>query len=214
MVIAAIALAMGSASARAVVILSNLPGTEASGTQIGVDGQSTVLKAVGLTTGGSALAFTSLEALISSNTAAGQSPNVGGDVTGGIFSSVSGAPGAPLAAFTPVSIPDSDPAAIRTFTIAGGFTLLANTSYWFVLTGPNVDSGILWSSFNPLVTPTATGVTFDGFEVSTNGGANWNSSFVSNGVRINADVSDVPEPTTAAMIGAMMSIGLLRRRKA
>ncbi|MBI1369368.1 MAG: PEP-CTERM sorting domain-containing protein [Planctomycetes bacterium] len=214
MLTAACVLAAGSTSVRAAAILSNLPADTSSassgGTNLGVSASDGFdrQKAVGLTIGGSSLSFVSME-IIGSTFNGTLGVGDGGTFIGGIFSSVGGAPGVQLATFTPISIGDDTEPQFLTFTIAGGFTLLANTSYWFVLDGDTV-SDLLWNGLISNTAPTPTGVTFDGYRFQANGGG-WNSSSTFNAVRINADSLAVPEPATAGLLGLGALVMAMRR---
>lgn len=188
---------VSTSSARADVILSNLPATgSGTGTNLGLGtdlGDRT--KAVGLTMGATSLEFQSMEALISNTT-----PD--SVLSGGIFSSSGGNPGVLLSAFNSVPIAANFAPAEVSLTTASSFTLLANASYWFVLDGPDTENSLLWESLDPNVAPTPNGVAYDGYRFSINGGP-WGDSGVFNGVRINA----VPEPTS--LLIALLSSGLL-----
>lgn len=184
-------------------ILSNLPGAgTGTGTNLGI-GTDTAdrTKAVGLTMGGTAMDFESVVALISNGTPAST-------LSGGIHASTGGNPGAQLAAFTPVAIGANAAAAEVALTVAGGFTLQANTSYWFVLDGPASTNSLLWQTLSPNVAPVASlGASFDGYRFSSNGGTSWASSSLFNGVTVNV----VPEPASLALL-ALGGLMTLRRR--
>jgi hypothetical protein len=199
---AAIMLAAGVATAEP--ILSNLPGSSSgTGSNLGV-GTDLVdrTKGVGLTMGAQNLQFVSMDVLIS---------NTGADalLSGGIYASAAGNPGALLASFTGVNVASGTSAAIFSLSVAGGFDLLAGQSYWFVLDGPAVSNSLLWNSLSPNATPTASGVTFDGYRFSSNGGATWANSTIFNGMTINAVV---PAPGVLAGLGLAGLVGARRRR--
>jgi hypothetical protein len=193
-----------AATAQADVLLSNLPGTgSGTGTNLGLgtDGADRT-KGVGLTMGGDTLQFVDMVALISNTTPSST-------LSGGIYSSVGGNPGALLAAFTSVPIPASMPATEISITTAAPFNLMAGTSYWFVLDGPASTNSLLWQSLTPNTAPTpAAGITYDGYRFSSNGGGSWGSSGIFNGVTINA----VPEPATLCLLG-VVGLFVARRRR-
>lgn len=197
-------LSMAACTTQAVTILSNLPAVgSGTGTNLGLGVDlADRTKGVGLTMGATSMTFQSMQALISNLT-----PD--SVLSGGIFSSVGGNPGAVLAPFNSVPIPANFAAAEVTLTTAASFTLVANTSYWFVLDGVATSNSLLWQSLAPNVAPTPTGVTFDGYRFSSNGGTTWGNSTTFNGVRISA----VPEPASLAMLlGGIGILGWRRRR--
>lgn len=184
-------------------ILTNLPGNSSgTGTSLGL-GTDLVdrTKGVGLTMGAQSLQFVSMDVLMT---------NTGADAIlgGGIFSSAGGNPGALLASFTGVNVAGGTSAAIFSLTVNGGFELLAGQSYWFVLDGPSVTNSLLWNSLSPNAAPTASGVTYDGYRFSSNGGTTWGNSTVFNAMTINA----VPAPGAIAGL-AMAGLVAGRRRR-
>ena len=200
--------------AQAIVILSNLPGTPiniGSNLGLGTDGYTRV-KAVGLTIGANDLSFTSLTGLF------GNPDLEAREVSGGIFSDLGGFPDAQLVAFNPASVPAAtlllNPVQ-RTLTAVAPFTLLANTSYWFVLEGPAVPNRLFWNELAPNTAPTASAeVSYIGYSFSEHGGATWASSRFFNGVQIEASrVGVLPEPGTLALFGlGLLGLGIARRR--
>lgn len=197
------------ATAQADVVLSNLPGTgSGTGSNLGL-GTDLVdrTKAVGLTMGASGMNFLSLDALISN-------PSPASQLSGGIYSNVGGNPGALLSGFTPVDIADGFGPAEVTLVSASAFELAANTSYWFVLDGPDTANSLLWQTLAPNTAPTATGVTYDGYRFSSNGGTSWTASGLLNGVRINAaPLAHVPEPGSLALLVGSLGLMFLTRRR-
>lgn len=199
---AMILIAAGAATAEP--ILTNLPGSSSgTGTNLGVGTDLTDrTKGVGLTMGAQSLQFVSMDVLIS---------NTGADAVlgGGIFSSAGGNPGAMLASFSGINVASGTDAAIFSLTVDGGFDLLAGQSYWFVLDGPSVSNSLLWNSLAPNAAPTPSGVTFDGYRFSSNGGTTWGNSTIFNGMTINAVV---PAPGVLAGLGLAGLVGARRRR--
>ena len=201
-----------AAPAKAIVILSNLPGTgSGTGTNLGTgtDGVDRI-KAVGLTVGANDLFFISLTGLFSNPDDEARS------VTGGIFSDVGGNPGAELFALNPVTVAAGASAVLETLTAVAAFNLLANTSYWFVLDGPAVANNLLWETLAPNTAPTASPeVSFDGYRLSTSGGASWGASGSFNGVEIEVSSRAVvlPEPGSLALFGlGLLGLGIACRR--
>lgn len=200
-----------AAPAQASVILSNLPGTgvPGSGLGFGFDGVDRT-KAVGLTVGANDLSFTSLTGLFRNNAGVGAAV-----VTGGIFSDAGGNPGAQLVAFNPGSVAAGASAVLETLTAVGPFTLMANTSYWFLLDGPAIESFLVWDTPNAAPTPSAEVASFDGYRFSSNGGASWSNSLIFNGVQIEASrLTSLPEPGTLVLFGlGLLGLGIARRRQ-
>lgn len=195
--------------AKAIVILSNLPGTSSgTGTFLGLNGPDRT-KAVGLTVGFNDLSFTSLSGLFSNQ------DNVAREVTGGIFSDVGGNPGAQLVAFNPISVAAGASAALETLTAVGPFTLMANTNYWFVLDGPAVPNGLFWDFLNPNTVPTPSfeGTLF-GYRLSLNGGTTWGPSGNFNAVQIEAErIVELSAPGSLALFGlGLLGLGIASRR--
>ncbi len=205
LVLAVLAFLLPASAARGDVILSNLPGNPSvTGTNLGLGSDAAHRKkAVGLTTGDEPLAFESMLVWMDN------SDPVSRSLIGGIYSDGSDAPNLELASFTPVPVPAGSDNLPVTLTIDGGFTLEANTKYWFLLDGPSVTNTLLWAMLSPDTAPTATGVTWDGYRFSSNGGASWVSSQSFNTVTIRA--SAIPEP--AAGLAVLAGASLLVRRR-
>ena len=202
---AALSLALIAGAASAQTILSNLPANfTTSGTNLGVGiDLADRTKGVGLTMGATSLDFASMTAVISN------SGTTAATLSGGIYGSSGGNPGALLAAFNSVSVAAGAGAGLVSLTTGGTFTLQAGTSYWFVLDGPAVSNSLLWHSLSPNAAPTAAaGITYDGYRFSADGGANWGSSSIFNGVEITA----VPAPGALALIG-LGGLAAARRRR-
>lgn len=200
---AALLLFAGAASAQSV--LNNLPGASSgTGSSLGLGGDLVDrTKGVGLTVGADNLDFISMVALMSNT------DTVDRILSGGIYSSTGGNPGSLLASFDGTTVAAGSAGVLSTLTIGGGFTLMAGQSYWFVLDGPSVTNGLLWNSLAPNATPTADGVSFDGYRFSSNGGSTWANSSVFNGMTINAVV---PAPGVVALFGVAGLAGARRRR--
>ncbi|MBU1055835.1 MAG: hypothetical protein KKC46_18710 [Proteobacteria bacterium] len=199
-----------AAQSQAGTILSNFPGNPSYDqlTGLGTNALGDNTKGVGLIMGANSMNFVSMTTLISNS----ESPSV---LSGGIYSDSLGNPGALLKDFTPINVPESPSVYFYdyTLTIAGSFTLAANTSYWFVLDGPTYTNHLSWHALNPNVAPTASGdISYTGYRYSSNGGTSWGSSSFYNGVAI--DASPVPLPGAVWLLGPCV-VGLfgLRRKK-
>ena len=170
------------------IVLSNLPtplppaSEFVFGTNLGqaVDGVPASRKAVGFTTGDTALEFDSAVVVVINPADRDQ------QLFGGIFSSDSaGDPDEQLAAFAPDTIPAGSSAdlVVSTLRLAEpGFVLETNTQYWIVVDGDTIlDAERLnWTSREPEVEPTpAPGITFDGYQFENPNG-DWRSSGVPN----------------------------------
>lgn len=199
----ALLLFAGAASAQSV--LGNLPGTPAPpGSNLGLGADLfDRTKGVGLTVGTDNLNFISMVALMSNPDTADLT------LSGGIYSSSGGNPGSLLAMFDSTTVAAGSTGVLSTLTIGGGFTMLAGQSYWFVLDGPSFINGLLWNSLDPNTAPTASGVIFEGYRFSSDGGVNWGTSSIFNGFTINAAV---PAPGALALFGVAGLAGVRRRR--
>lgn len=196
----------------AAVIVENFPGSSEDGTALGgVTVSDRVFGAFGLSVGGTALQFVSLETIFSnSNTSSSRV------VSGGVYSDSGGNPGSLLASFNLVTIPSQ--ALTVTITSTTFVLLEANTSYWFALTGP-VATGVLPNWQKGTAAPIATGfATPLGYRTSTNDAATWSVSTINNQLRVNANpdfaISDVPEPSTLVLsaTGLLLAGYFVRRR--
>jgi len=197
-------------SVNAQTLLSNIPGTgsytAAGNLGLGIDGFDRT-KGVGLTIGATSLFFTFMQAIVSNPDAMAHM------LTGGIYSNVSGNPGVLLAAFNPVSVASGTVHSAVSLTATTQFTLMANTSYFFVLHGSGITNSLSWSADTGNTQPTANGVTLVGYRFSSNGGSTWASSAIPNQMSINA--APIPEPSTWAMVGvgAAMLVAFTRARR-
>jgi hypothetical protein len=197
-------------SVNAQTLLSNIPGTgaytAASNLGLGTDAADRV-KGVGLTMGATNLFFNFMQAIVSNPDALARM------LSGGIYSNVGGNPGVLLAAFNPVSVASGTVHSAVNLTTTTQFTLMANTSYFFLLDGPDVANSLSWSADTGNTQPLANGVTLLGYRFSSNGGGTWATSAIPNQMSINA--SPIPEPSTWAMVGlgAAMLVGFTRARR-
>src|SRR5690606_12692770 len=113
------------------------------------------------------------------------------------------------ASFTSVSVAAGAGASLVSLTTSGSFTLQAGTSYWFLLDGPAVSNSLLWHDLSPNTAPTAaSGITYNGYRFSSNGGGTWGSSSIFNGVELRA----VPAPGALALVG-LGGLAAARRRR-
>lgn len=208
-----------SDSAQAAILVTNfIGGPYQSGTTLGnglLTESSRNYQAFGLTIGGTSLDFISLETIFDNNALIFQRV-----VGGGIYSDNGGNPGTQLAGFIDVTLPAS---AQDVLLISdGSLTLQANTTYWFVLTGP-VGAGLLpnWQQDTNNTAPVAFGglATPVGYRFSGNNQASWSASSVNNQLLINIaddfpiDV-ETPEPATFVLSAAgFLLVGLMRRRR-
>ena len=192
------------------VILSNLPANPSTtGTNLGLgsDGADRT-KGVGATMGDVDLIFDDMTVLMSNE----NGPNTPTTLSGGIFSNAAGTfnqPDTKLVDFVPVAVPAGASPYLVTLETDTTFTLEADTTYWFVLEGPDTLNYLRWQLVSPQMTPTVTGVTYRGYRFSSNGGTTWVSSSSTNGISISA--SPVPEPALASL-GVVGLLALRRRR--
>jgi hypothetical protein len=209
--------AMSAAAQGAVLVTNFIGGPYQAGTTLGnglfIEG-SRNFQAFGVTIGGTAVDFVSLETIFDNNALIFERV-----VSGGIYSDNGGNPGIQLAAFIDVTLP---PSVQDVLLISdGSLTLQANTTYWFVLTGP-VGAGLLpnWQQDTNNTAPVGFGLaTPVGYRFSGNNQASWSVSGVNNQLLINIaddfpiDV-DVPEPSTFVLsaAGLLLVGGLMRRR--
>jgi hypothetical protein len=195
-------------SARATVILSNLPGSAPYINTIGLT--TTSWAGVGLTTGSTAENFGSVSGMF------GNSATSAATLEGGIYSSVSSHPGTLLSAFTNVTIPaNTSTPALFSLVAASSFTMQPSTAYWLVFHDqPSV--GLFWTKDNAAsgTIPTASaGHAYNGLVVSGNSGGAWSVASFNNTVEVN--VTPTPEPGTL-VLGSLGAAGLLlvaRRRR-
>ena len=206
--VAALLLGLSALQAGADVILTNLPGTPTTtGTNLGLgtDGANRA-KAVALRTGDTPYEFVNMQALISN-------PTPASTLSGGIFApaATGTAPGALLAAFADVPVAAGVTNQLTTLSVPGGFTMQPNTTYWFLLDGPNTTNSLLWHTLNPNTAPTASGGnTFVGYSFSSNNNLTWAASTTFNAVTINAN--PVPEPAAMSLLAGGALLVLRRRR--
>ena len=211
-VLAAFALLSISTAAHAQSVLSNLTGNDGGSTGITTNAAPIRYKAVGGTVGTKDLSFVSFVARLNNNDSLAHTVNFS------IYSSLSANPNKSLVTFTK-SLAANSATADVTFNHASTFVLKANTSYWFVISSPDIIANkpgisVDWTSNNPIVTPTnTTNMTFIGARINT--GGTWAASSLINSFQVNAAV--VPEPSAVAFAGIMGAglVGLvLRRRRA
>ena len=190
---------------RADVILTNLPGTPSvTGTNLGLGSDNAHRKkAVGLRTADQPLAFESMLVWMDN------SDPVTRTLIGGIYSDIGDRPGLEVASFTPADVPAGSDNLPVTLTAAGDFILAPDTTYWFLLDGPSVTNTLLWAMLTPDTAPTGSGVTWEGYRFSSNGGSTWVSSQSFNTIEIRA--SAIPEP--GALFLLLPAAGVLLRRR-
>lgn len=130
-----------------------------------------------------------------------------------IWSDVGGSPGAAL---TTLADPMFSATGINNyaFTTTGPFTLLADTTYWLVVSGAVGTSGFDWKASSPAVTPTGIATHF-GSKFDTNGPPPTNDSSILNSYSINAtEIAGVPVPGSVALLGiGLAGIGYRRRNR-
>ncbi|MGE3180803.1 MAG: choice-of-anchor R domain-containing protein [Phycisphaerae bacterium] len=169
-------------------LLANIPALNFSfsnGTLIGTDGSAIdALKAVGFTIGSD-----HLERLTVSATMFHEGISVL-DVFGSVHADNAGEPGELLATFNPVPVAGETIQQVDLSLQDLGFVLEPNTKYWIVLDGEdsNPNEWLNWLSPLPTVDPTpAPGIAFDGYLVTSDGGATWSEEIgISNAVSISA----------------------------
>lgn len=117
-----------------------------------------------------------------------------------IWSNVGGSPGAAL---TTLSDPLISATGINNyvFSATAPFTLLADTTYWLVVSGAVGASGFDWKASSPAVTPTGIATHF-GAKFDTNGLPPTGNSSIINSYSINAsEIAGVPVPGSIALLG-------------
>jgi hypothetical protein len=152
---------------------------------------------VELHTSGTDATFSSMTAYLEGGLAAG-------NVTGGIFSDASAAPGTEVASFNTYLIAQNS--AIQSYEFTTTYTLSANTSYWFVLSGPAIPSP-KWAGDNAALVA-STGYSSSGFKITTNSGVNWSTAPSTYGVVINIS-SATAAPLPRSLFGGVTLLGLL-----
>lgn len=217
-------LSMVLPSQAAVLITNYSGGPYTSGLTIGngaLEPGSVDYAAVGVTIGANALDFVSLEAIFDNNAFLFTR-----DVTGGIYSDIGGNPGTELAAFDSFTLPaqDPDPALANDVNIylTTVFQLQANTTYWFVLSGP-FGVGLLpnWQQDTNNTAPVGFGLgTPVGYRFSGDSQTTWVSSSINNQVYISVADDfpinvETPEPSSFVLAGTglLLAVGAVRRRR-
>jgi len=139
-------------------------------------------------------------------------------VSGGIYSSVDGAPGTLLALLGGIDIPLNEPIpTVYSFTTSTTFTLGAFTSYFFVLTGTGPNSG--WADANAAAVGLQSGISALGEQFKLFSGP-WRPfptgdylRYEITGSPVTANV--VPEPSTYVLMATGLTglVAVARRRR-
>jgi hypothetical protein len=167
--------------------------------------------AVGISVGAQGWSFGALRAPINNF---GQASTV----SGGIYSSVGGAPGTLLAALGGIVIPLDEPIpTVYNFTTSTTFTLQASTSYFFVLTGTGPNSG--WVDANAAAVGLQSGISVLGeqFKSFSNDWRPFDTDtylrYEITGSPVTANV--VPEPSTYVLMATGLTglVAVARRRR-
>lgn len=217
----ALALALNKpASAQQIITaLSNLPGTDpyTSGDFLGNNGNNANARqyaAVQLTNNGSAVTLVDVMArFANTNTVANRV------VTGGMYTSVGGNPGALVVAFNQQTIaPTAGVDVVKTFIPASSTVLNANTDYWFVFTADvgTFDGTLNWRRDTANTAPTtAPNFATSGYKVSADNAATWGLSTNNNKDLVQIRVAASPEPSSLALLGlaGIGVVGVKRRRR-
>lgn len=183
-----LAMLVTALDAKAVIILSNLPG---SGDYNGGSKwlRSWAWEAVGLQMSSTALTFASLDGYFGNNT--GTDLTLGGD----IYSDNSGHPGSSLATFTDITVPASSGPTEYSLVTGSSYVLQANTAYWFVMKDVG---GVFVTRDTANTAPTrASGYTFNGYQSTDDSGSTWSSDTSGNWT---VQIQAVPEPSSVALI--------------
>lgn len=202
----AFSLFWGATGTQAEIILQSNPSFNVASTPLGgtTPGNHRQL-AVGIDTGSTDWIFDSMVAQIRNQDSVQT-------IVGGIYSDVSGSPGTLYASFVSVDVAPQLLSSTVTFLTDSPITLLANTTYWFLLddaTGNEAD----WMIPDPNVAPIATApVTYVGTSLSANSGATWSPS--GNNTDISVNATAVPEPSVWMLLGlGALALGLTARRR-
>jgi len=187
--IVGLAMLVTTLDAKAVIILSNLPGSsDYTGDYQFLS--TTRWEAIGLQMSSTAMTFSSLEGYF------GNSHFVSNyTLEGGIYDDNLGKPGSLLAAFTQVTVPRLTTATHYSLATASAYDLVAATTYWFVVKDVG---GLSWyrDTVNTVPTP-APGYTYNGYMITYDSGSTWGADTSGNWT---VQIQVVPEPGSVALM--------------
>ncbi|SDP82345.1 PEP-CTERM protein-sorting domain-containing protein [Rhodoferax sp. OV413] len=201
-------------SASACVLLAAIPAAQAGVVYSNLDAAQSGSDAVygngplanSFTTGASGGTLNAIQALLMN-----LGPDIVSDVQVNLLSSSSGAPGSTLAAFNSLSSAGISSAgfAAYSFSLASGYNLAANTTYWIEVIAADVNA-IQWSYSSDL---SGVGVAGES-SYSAAFGVSPNAQAAADGFGPYQMAVELPEPGSFALVGlGLAGVLVVRRRK-
>lgn len=178
----------GASPAGATILVSNLDQPTRHVNVLPRDGWA----AQSFATDGASYALSSVQVLLGNLAGA---PSIVAELRTGDAST----PGATLAAFSIAGVPIGSPAPVTLTPIGDVVTLNAGTHYWLVLGASNRSGTFTWSyaEGNAIVGPGSLG----NYNYSADSGVSWTNYGSDNPFQLEVDVSPVPLPATAWLLG-------------